>query len=320
MDVNYPINPDSTVQPSPYNSLYLPAGEESGKKIASAEDYAACRQIMRAASKNYSSASNYLPSDKLPHVEALYALMRVGDDRVDVSHDGFQSSMEAIDDWEREYWKAFESGDSPHPVLRAYLDTSLKFDIPRETMAAYFRAMRDDLTITRFPTFEHLLHYMDGSVIPVGRAMTYILGVNPPHTLEQALHGANSLSIAMQLSNFWRDIGEDWRLGRIYLPQEDMKFFRYTEEDLAAHRINSNLIHLLEFEFERAESYYQAARDCVSMLASGQVAVMSALVIYQAILQDVRKNQYNVFTRRAGTGTLKKLSLVARAFWMVSYR
>ena len=272
---------------------------------------------MRSASKNYSSASNYLPADKQPHVEALYALMRVGDDRVDVTHNGFRSPQEAIDDWEREYWKAFESGDSPHPVLRAYLDTSFKFGIPSDTMATYFRAMREDLTITRFPTFDDLHHYMDGSAIPVGRAMTYILGVNPPHTLEKTLPGADSLSIAMQLSNFWRDIGEDWRIGRIYLPLEDMRFFRYTEEDLAARRINNNLIHLLEFEFERTETYYLAARASVQMLASGQVAVMSALEIYRAILQDIRNNHYNVFTRRAGTGALKKLSLVARAFWLV---
>ena len=317
MEVNYRINQDGTVQTPSLNQLYLPSGEMPGKGIASAEDYAVCRQIMRNASKNYSSASNYLPADKLAHVEALYALMRVGDDRVDVTHDGFQSAMEAIDDWETEYWKAFESGDSPHPVLRAYLDTSLKFGIPSENMAAYFQAMREDLIITRFPTFDELLHYMDGSAIPVGRAMTYILGVNPPHTLEKALPGADSLSVAMQLSNFWRDIGEDWRRGRIYLPQEDMQFFHYTQEDLAAHRINNNLVHLLEFEFERTETYYTAARQSVQMLASGQVAVMSALEIYRAILQDIRNNRYNVFTRRAGTGALKKLSLVARAFWLV---
>jgi phytoene synthase len=317
MEVNYQFNQDGTVQTPSIKQLYLPSGETTGKGIATPEDYAACRQIMRNASKNYSSASNYLPGDKLAHVEALYALMRVGDDRVDVTHTGFKSAMEAIDDWEREYWKAFENGDSPHPVLRAYLDTSLKFGIPSETMQAYFRAMREDLTITRFPTFDDLLHYMDGSAVPVGQAMTYILGVKPPHTLEKALPGADSLSVAMQLSNFWRDIGEDWRRGRVYLPVEDMQYFRYTEEDLAAHRINNNLVHLLEFEFERTESYYTAARESVQMLASGQVAVMSALEIYRAILQDIRNNRYNVFTRRAGTGTLKKLSLVARAFWLV---
>ena len=75
--------------------------------IATAEDYAACRQVMLRASKNYSFASRLLPQRILPHVEALYALMRVGDDRVDVSFQGFASPLAAIDDWEREYWRAF---------------------------------------------------------------------------------------------------------------------------------------------------------------------------------------------------------------------
>lgn len=128
---------------------------------------------------------------------------------------------------------------------------------------------------------------------------------------------ATQARITLQLSNFWRDIGEDWRIGRVYLPLEDMQYFRYSEEDLAAKRININLIHLLEFEFERTESYYITARESVQMLASGQVAVMSALEIYRAILQDIRNNRYNVFTRRAGTGSLKKLDLVAKAFLLV---
>ncbi|HEY5669499.1 MAG TPA: squalene/phytoene synthase family protein, partial [Anaerolineales bacterium] len=115
-----------------------------------------------------------MPADKLLHVEALYALMRVGDDRVDVSHQGFRTPLEAIEDWEKTYWLAFERGESPHPVMRAYLDTAIKFGIPAETMSAYFRAMKEDLTVTRFPTFNHLLHYMEGSAIPVGRAMTHI--------------------------------------------------------------------------------------------------------------------------------------------------
>ena len=195
-------------------------------RIASDEDYAAGRRLMRAASKNYSFASNFLPPDRLRHVEALYALMRTGDDRVDVSHEGFASPLAAIDDWERTYWHAFETGTSPDPVMRAYLDTALKFGIPAETMSAYFRAMREDLTITRFPTFGDLLHYMDGSAVPVGRAMTYILGVREPYGLEDALPGADALSVAMQLSNFWRDIGEDWtRIGRVYIPQEDLARF-----------------------------------------------------------------------------------------------
>ncbi len=289
--------------------------------IASPEDYAACRQIMRAASRNYSFASNFLPPEKLHHVEALYALMRVGDDRVDVSHDGFESPLAAIEDWERTYWRAFEIGDSPNPVMRAYLNTAIECGIPKDTMAAYFRAMKDDLTITRFPTFDDLIYYMDGSAIPVGRGMTYILGAQAPYTLDDALPGADSLSVAMQLSNFWRDIGQDFEdIGRVYLPQEDMRRFNYTEEDLAARRINGDFIRLLEFEFERTERYYAHARDSVKMLAAGRWGIMSSLEIYHAILPNIRRNRYNVFTRRARANTLRKLGLVGKAGWRVLWQ
>ncbi len=314
MEMNLQANQNSALEAEIYQSL---AKEVAAIGIASVQDYAICRGIMRAASKNYSAASNYLPADKLPHVEALYALLRVGDDRVDVTHSGFNSAEEAIDDWEREYWKAFETGSSSHPVLRAYLNTSITFGIPKETMAAYFRSMRDDLTKTRFPTFSDLLYYMDGSAIPVGRAMTYILGVAKPFSIIQALPGADHLSLAMQMSNFWRDIGEDWRRGRVYLPQEDMEYFKVSESDLAEQRITPNFIQLLEFEFDRTEMHYNSARPSVRMLASGQVAVMSALEIYRAILDRIRANRYDVFNHRAGTGKLRKLSLIAKAYLQV---
>jgi phytoene synthase len=298
-------------------TIFDPARFASGKyAIAGAADYAACRAIMRRASKNYSSASNYLPPRQRPHVEALYALMRIGDDRVDVSYPGCASRLEAIEDWERTYWLAFERLESPHPVMRAYLDTAIRFGIPPETMSAYFRAMKEDLTITRFPTFDHLLDYIAGSAIPVGRAMTYILGVRQPFTLEEAFPGADSLSIAMQLSNFWRDIGEDWTLGRVYIPQEDLSRFAITEVDLAAQRIEPRWIDLLEFQFERIEAYYQLAQDSVAMLASGRWAVMTALQVYHAILDDVRAHNYDVFTRRAGASAARKIGLALKSYWV----
>jgi len=282
-------------------------------KIASADDYEVCRQVMHRASKNYSFASRVLPTDRLKHVEALYALMRVGDDRVDVSHAGFASPLAAIDDWEASYWQAFERGDSSEPVMRAYLDTAVKFNIPKETMAAYFRAMKEDLTVTRFETFSDLLHYMDGSAIPVGRAMTFILGVRQEYMIGDALPGADCLSVAMQLSNFWRDIGEDWRIGRVYLPQEDLEKFRYSENDLAANRITPAFIDLLEYEFERTERYYAKARQSVKLLATGRWGVMSALEIYRAILANIRRNHYDVFNRRARASTIQKTGLVIKS-------
>jgi phytoene synthase len=306
MDLDYPLNPVSNLSQAPAS-----AG------IASQEDYMVCRQVMLRASKNFSTASKYLPAEKLPHVEALYALMRVGDDRVDVSHTGFSSPSEAIDDWEATYWKAFDRMNSSDPVMRAYLDTAIKFGIPSETMTAYFRAMREDLTITRFPTFADLLYYIDGSAIPVGRAMTYILGTRQGISIDDALRGADCLSIAMQLSNFWRDIGLDWRIGRLYIPQEDMERFGYCESDLVARRINPKLIDMLEFEFERTEDYYGIARQSVKLLASGNWAVMSALEIYRSILTSIRRNNYDVFSRHAGPGYVQKIGLAFKSYWYI---
>jgi len=121
----------------------------------------------------------------------------------------------------------------------------------------------------------------------------------------------------MQLSNFWRDVGEDWRRGRVYLPLEDMDFFRYSEADLSEGRVNDQLVDMLEFQFERTESYYRNARQSVTMLDAGRLSVMGALEIYRAILTGIRTNRYDVFTRRAGTNRMQKLYLVMKAYWQI---
>jgi phytoene synthase len=294
--------------------FHILTGTPVNTSIATQNDYDICRAVMRAASRNYSFASKFLPAEKLHHVEALYAFLRVGDDRVDVSHSGFSSPEAAIDDWEHQYWHAFESGSSPNPVMRAYINTAIEHGIPANTMAAYFRAMKEDLTITRFPRFDDLLSYMDGSAIPVGRAMTYILGTRSPHHIADALPGADALSIAMQLSNFWRDIGDDYhRIDRVYIPQEDMERFGVTERVLAEKRVTPEFIALLEWEFDRTEAYYRAARKAVTMLDGGRWGVMSSLEIYRAILAGIRKNNYDVFGRRAGANDIQKLGLTLKA-------
>ena len=286
---------------------------ETRLPVATPEDYVECQRVMSGASKTYSFASRFLPRAKRHHVQALYALLRVGDDRVDVTHQGFATPLAAIEDWERAYWQAFETGRSDHAVMRAYLNTALECSIPAETMTPYFRAMKEDLTVTRFPTFADLLHYVDGSAIVVGRAMTYILGVRPPYTIADTLPHADSLSIAMQLSNFWRDIGYDWGIGRVYIPGEDLARFGVTEADIAAARVTPKFIQLLEFEIARTEAYYCDAAIGVHRLAAGRWGVMTGLEVYRAILVDIRRNNYDVFTRRAGATRAEKLGLALKA-------
>lgn len=289
---------------------------DGGMRTPSLEDdYAYCQSIMQVASKNYSFANRLLPADKAKHVTALYAVMRVGDDLVDVDHGEYASPQAAIEHWEHAYWHTFETGSSPHPVLRAYLNTAREFGIAPDLLSTYFRAMREDLTITRFGSFRDLVHYMEGSAVPVGRIMTHILGTHTPD-ISDAYPAADALSIAMQLSNFWRDIGEDWERDRVYIPQEDLKRFGYTEDDLAQRTIDIRLARLLEFEFERTETYYASARNGVRLLASGNLGVRSALELYRAILFDIRRHQYDVFSRRAGANRWRKVALLGKAWWV----
>jgi 15-cis-phytoene synthase len=300
------------------------AGRLAGRSLASAEDYATCREIMVKASGNYSSASRLLPAQSRRHVDALYAVMRVGDDRVDVTHSGFQSALAAIDQWESDYYRAFARGDSEQPVMRAYLCTSLECGIPPETMTPYFRAMREDLTVTRYPAFSDLMHYVEGSAIPVGRAMVRILGLRAPQARDaaqqaaQAAAGADSLAVAMQLSNFCRDVGQDWSLGRVYLPLEDLRRFGCPEGDLAAGRVSPRFVALMEFQFARIEEYYLQARPAVGLLASGRWSVMAGLEIYRGILAAIRRNGYDVFRHRAAPGRWRKAGLALRALWQVA--
>lgn len=279
-------------------------------------DYAECRRIMHASSKNYAIASLFLPKDKLPHVEALYALLRVGDDRVDVSHAGFSTPLAAIEDWRDSFIQASKSGDSHYPVLRAYIHTAHQFNIPESLMLPYFQAMIDDLTITRFPQYDDLVSYMEGSAMVVGRVICHIFGTTTP-VVSDAYPFADSLSVAMQLTNFWRDIGEDWLKGRIYIPLEDMQQFSYTEKDLANHMIDQRLIDLLEFEFARTNLLYAHARSGIDRLVRGQWGVSNSLVIYQTIMDQIRHNHYNVFTARASVPAWKKAWLIARGWWQV---
>lgn len=297
-----------------------PLPHQADGPLVSQADYDECRRVMRTASRNYTFSSQVLPRRNRHHVEALYAFLRVGDDRVDVSHQGFSSPLAAIEDWEASYHRAFETGSSPHPVMRAYLNTALERGIPMDTMVPYFRAMKDDLVVAHHGTFEELYHYMEGSALPVGRAMTRILGVRPPKTVADALPYADSLSIAMQLSNFWRDIAEDWQRGRLYIPQEDMARFGVVEPDMAAARVSPKIVDLLEYEIQRTEHYYEQALPGIPLLASGRWAVVCAMRVYRAILDAIREQAYDVFAQRARASTRQKLWHMAGALWDVTVR
>ena len=280
-------------------------------------DYQVCRQVMRNASSNYWWATRVCPKDKIFHIEAIYAVLRIGDDLVDDSRVKPNSRRRAIESWREQYWNAFESGSSNNAVLRAFLHTAQTFRIPPELLTPFFASMIADTEKTRYSSFEELMLYMEGSAFPAGRLFSYVFGTRTGY-IPDAFPISDSLAIAMQLTNFIRDIEEDYRRGRVYLPLSELEEFNCKANDLEDPNSNPLLKNFLRFQVDRALEYYTIVERNVSETwETSHWAIMSALYLYRYILFDIINNDYNVHTRRAGSSTPKKFYLLAKAWLTV---
>jgi phytoene synthase len=134
-------------------------------------------------------------------------------------------------------------------------------------------------------------------------------------------HAVN-LGIAMQLTNILRDIKEDLKRGRIYLPQDEMERFGVSENDIFQSRVNDNFKALMKFQIDRARQYYQKAKQGIHMLADlkSRLVAQTMAEIYAGILETIEKNDYDIFTRRAGVNTLKKINTIIKIMWKGKYR
>jgi phytoene synthase len=176
--------------------------------------------------------------------------------------------------------------------------------------ALFLDAMAQDLTVTRYATYEDLRGYMRGSACAVGVMMCYVVqaGESP-----EMLASARALGEAMQLTNFLRDVGEDVRRGRIYLPQEDLASFGVGEPEILAGIRSDRFINLMKFEIARARALYAVADRGIPMLpAEAQKAVRLARILYSRILDRIEDRKYDVFGGRARTSRTEKLAVAAR--------
>ena len=188
--------------------------------------YEACRRLHADHGKTYYLATLLLPPHKRPHVHALYGFARYADEFVD--------SLSAPDPeellrWGGQFLVDLERGHSDDEIGRALIHTARTFDIPHAHFRDFLASMRMDITVTGYATYADLEHYMYGSAAVIGLEMVPILG---PLT-DEAYPRARALGEAFQLSNFIRDVGEDLRRGRVYLPQEDLDRYGVTRADLA---------------------------------------------------------------------------------------
>jgi phytoene synthase len=276
---------------------------------AEAADYRECARLHRLHGTTYFFASRLFPREIRRQVDALYGFVRVPDEWVDNPGDlAPEERLELIDNFESQIDRGL-AGDRPeHPVLRAFVDTIVATGIDRAEISLFLDAMRADVSVPRYSTYKDLEGYMRGSAAAVGLMMLSILEVPPdPATTS----GAIALGNAMQMTNFLRDVGEDLSRGRVYLPQADLAEFGVTERDLERGAVTPEFIRLMKFEIGRTRDLYAEADRAIPLLPRrAQRAVLTARVLYAAILDRIEDNQYDVFSKRARTTRAEKVAAV----------
>ncbi len=271
--------------------------------------YAASKALNASHGKTYYFSTLFFPPEVRRSVHALYGFVRYPDEIVDNPPPGSNPAV-ALQQYRTDTLEAMRAGCSDLPVLNAFADMARRHRLPPEYPMAFLDAMAMDLTRTRYETFEELKTYTYGSASVVGLMMCHVVGISDPC----ALAPAHDLGLAMQLTNFWRDIGEDWSTrGRIYLPLEDMERFGYTEAMLSEGVVNGQFVELLRFEIARAREFYAASDLGIPYITPEcQLPVKLARVLYSRILDKIEANNYDVFTRRARTTGLEKTTEFVR--------
>jgi phytoene synthase len=249
-----------------------------------------------------------LPEEKRSAVRALYAFCRTVDDIVDESSDGER-------DAQLDYWRgmvetaSFAESDL---VAAAWADTLTRYHIPRHYALQLIDGVARDLSQTRYQTFEELATYCYGVASTVGLMSMYIVGFQSNEAVPYAI----KLGVALQMTNILRDVGEDYRNGRIYLPREELIFYGIQESDLARGRITDNWRQFMKFQIERTRQLYDESWAGVKMLErQGQLAIGAASVFYQGILDEIEKRDYDVFAARASLSAVGKVSRLP-ALWL----
>ena len=278
--------------------------------LSLAEAYELCRRVQKAHSRTYYFSTRLFPAEVRPRVHALYAFMRYADEIVDTPHDlPLDAQLAVLEEFEAETMAAVSGEEVPNPILRAYADTVRRCGIDPDTIVAFMKSMKMDTRVFRYQTYSDLETYTYGSAAVVGLMMCRVVGV----TDGRADDHAETLGVAMQLSNFLRDVGEDWKRGRVYLPMEDLARFGYTEQDLASGVVDQRFVALMRFEIARARKLYEIADEGMCYIPRGRrFPVVVARELYAAILERIEAQNYDVFSRRAQVSRPAKLLFAAR--------
>lgn len=284
--------------------------------LAPLEDaYELCRKITAEYSKTFYLGTLLMPEAKRRAIWAIYVWCRRTDELVDGPRS--ESTTDAtLDQWE-EHLESIFAGHPIEDADVALVDTLEQFPVSIQPFRDMIAGQRMDLYRSRYETFEALNLYCYRVAGTVGLMTMPVMGVDgsrqsTPWGQDQRLvspeNQAVALGIANQLTNILRDVGEDARRGRIYLPLEDLDQFNYSEKDLLNGVVDDRWRALMQFQIARARRFFSDAERGITQLSpDARFPVWAALMLYRGILDGIERNQYDVFRKRAYVPSWRKL-------------
>ncbi|MFN7921323.1 MAG: phytoene/squalene synthase family protein [Bryobacteraceae bacterium] len=272
-----------------------------------AESYAWCRNVARSRAKNFYWSFVLLDHARRDSLCAIYAFMRHCDDLSDEPG----AKRESLDAWRALLTRAL-AGDPPaDPLWPAFLDTVHRYRIPERYFHEMIDGVTSDLVSPRRRTFDDLYRYCYCVASVAGLSLIHVFGFRSP----EALPLAEKCGIAFQLTNIIRDVREDWGLGRVYLPEEDLRRFHVTDAHLGASVASTELRSLLRFEATRAAGYYRDARPLLEMVEpSCRRSLWAIIEIYSRLLDRIEERDFEVMAERVRLATPEKLAILARGW------
>ncbi|MFC5770587.1 presqualene diphosphate synthase HpnD [Thauera sinica] len=269
-----------------------------------------CQQKAAKSGSSFYYSFMFLPPGRRQAITALYAFCREVDDVVDECHD--PSIAQAKLEWWRQEVARVYGGTPAHPVGQALKDVVGTHKLPREQLLEIIDGMAMDLSQTRYLDFKGLQLYCYRVASVVGLLAAEIFGYQDRQTLKYA----HDLGLAFQLTNIIRDVGEDARRGRIYLPIEDLQRFDVPARDILDARYSDAFRELMAFEAQRAEQFYEQAfahLPAVDRKAQRPGLVMAA--IYRTLLREIAADGFQVLDRRTSLTPLRKVWLAGMTWF-----
>lgn len=266
-----------------------------------------CQQKVAASGSSFYYSFLFLPERQRKAIMALYAFCREVDDIVDECTE-VDIARRKLNWWREEIHRLYDS-TAQHPVTRALSPALKHYPMNKAHFLAIIDGMQMDLEKTRYANFTELHAYCYRAAAVVGLLSVEIFGYDDPKTLEYA----EALGLAFQLTNILRDVGEDIRRGRIYIPEEDLNRFNISEMELMQYQTTDNIRKLFAFQAQRAHAYYdQAFALLPTNDRSRQKSGIIMAAIYRTLLNEIEKDNFNVLQQKIKLTPVRKLWIAWR--------